>query len=34
MKLEEYSSETFCKNTNIVTGVLESLKEWIPGQDP
>ena len=23
MKLEEYPSETFCKYTNIVTGVLE-----------
>ena len=26
MKLEEYPSETFCKYTNIVTGVLENFE--------
>ena len=26
MKPEEYPSETFCKNTNIVTGVLENFE--------
>ena len=26
MKPEEYPSETFCKNTNIVTGVLETFE--------